>query len=123
MEEREYRDDEILTNYVWNNYQHLFTRLEQLGGKAVLSEDKASTASSPAMAEMLRNRWGAENDPKVLDALSDGVENFRVRVRDRVLREQSHQVFINRCPSCKRIVRTPRAKQCLWCGQAWHETV
>jgi rRNA maturation endonuclease Nob1 len=27
---------------------------------------------------------------------------------------------INRCPACKRIVRTPRAQHCLWCGHDWH---
>jgi hypothetical protein len=27
---------------------------------------------------------------------------------------------LNRCPECQRIVRTPLAKQCLWCGHDWH---
>lgn len=123
MDKCEYNDGDTLTQYVWNNYQHLFSRLERLGVKAVLAEDKANIASSPKMAEMLRNKWGAENDPGVVAALSDGVDIFRERVRDRVLREHTDHVFINRCSNCKRVVRTPRAKQCLWCSHSWHEVV
>ena len=30
------------------------------------------------------------------------------------------QVVVNRCPECSRIVKTPLARQCLWCGYDWH---
>ena len=29
--------------------------------------------------------------------------------------------FVNRCPACNRVVRTPEAKQCFWCGHDWHK--
>lgn len=123
MDKYKYNDDDTLTQYVWNNYQHLFTRLEQLGVKAILVEEKASNASNLKIAKLLRDKWGDENDPEVLASLSNGVDIFRQRVRDRVLNEHTDQVFINRCPNCERIVRTPRAKQCLWCSHSWHEAV
>lgn len=123
MDTSTYVDDSELTKYVWNNYQHLFSRLEQLGAKAVMAEDKANSASSLAMADLLRKKWGAENDPEIVAALSEGTEVFQRRVRERVVRECGESLFINRCPACDRILRTPRAKQCLWCSHSWHENI
>jgi hypothetical protein len=38
----------------------------------------------------------------------------------RLLQDPATQTLINRCPRCHRIVRTPSAKQCLWCKHDWH---
>jgi hypothetical protein len=123
MDDITYIEESELTKYIWNNYQHLFSRLEQLGVKAVLAEDKATSASSVAMTKLLRERWGAESEPEVMAALSNGTNAFQLRVRERVMRECGDRIFINRCPVCERILRTPRAKQCLWCGHSWHKSV
>jgi hypothetical protein len=56
----------------------------------------------------------------LIGALADGVEVFRRRVCRRVLAERGAEVFVNRCPTCRRVVRTPQARQCLWCGFDWH---
>jgi hypothetical protein len=53
--------------------------------------------------------------------IGDGVDVFHRRAAQRVLREHGKTVFLNRCPRCNRLVRTPRAKQCLWCGHDWHK--
>lgn len=29
-------------------------------------------------------------------------------------------VFVNRCPSCKQVTRTPKSRQCFECGFDWH---
>jgi hypothetical protein len=122
MENSAYVEESELTKYIWNHYQHLFTRLEQLGVKAVLVEDKANSASSLAVAKILRERWEVENSPEVMAALSEGVDAFRLRVRERVMRDCGDKIFVNRCQACSRILRTPRTKQCLWCGHSWHES-
>lgn len=121
MDPSTYIDDSELTKYVWNNYQHLFSELEQRGVKAVIANEKAGRSASVAMATVLRERWGSANDPEVAAALGEGTEVFQRRVRERVVRECEGNLFINRCPACNRIVRTPRARQCLWCNHAWHE--
>lgn len=120
MEKYPYVEDEVLTQYIWNHYSRFFNRLEQLGGKAVMVDEKVMATSSQNMKDKIREVWGKDSDPEVLAALEDGVEIFRIRARDRIIRDHSDQVFINRCPSCQKIVRTPRAKQCLWCGYSWH---
>ena len=43
------------------------------------------------------------------------------RAGQRVPREVRDLSFISRCPRCGRIVRTPRARQCMWCHHDWHE--
>lgn len=65
-------------------------------------------------------RGGAVGDAEVEAALSDGFEAFRRRVRDRLLAEHRAAVFVNRCPRCQRMVRTPLARQCFWRGFDWY---
>jgi len=116
-----YQEDEELTRYVWNNYASLLTQLERLGEKAIFESEKASFASGNRMVEMLHSRFSSKDDLDVIAALSEGVEEFRRKVRQRILRDHADQVIINRCPCCASVVRTPRARQCLWCGQSWHQ--
>ncbi len=87
--------------------------------KSLIAEQKAAAASGK-LAEMLLRRWGPDSDPRIREALRDGPDAFRKRVRERVLAEYGDQVFVNRCSVCERIVATPQARQCLWCGHDWH---
>lgn len=114
-----YDDGKELTEYLWHNYQQLLTELESRAASALLIEEKAAN-SSPHMAKRLRQTWGLQNDPAVMAALADGRAAFRDRVRDRLLRECADSIVLNRCEKCSRLVATPRARQCLWCGHDWH---
>lgn len=58
-------------------------------------------------------------DEIVRDALDDP-DTFYEQVRDRILDDHADEVFVNRCPECDHVVRTPRARLCLWCGHDWH---
>jgi len=42
------------------------------------------------------------------------------RAGERVLREHHDSIFINRCPRCSRIAKTPLTRQCTWCRHDWH---
>jgi hypothetical protein len=44
---------------------------------------------------------------------------FYQRASDRILRD--HEVFLNRCPYCNSLARTPTAKQCGKCFKRWGE--
>ncbi|GAA4441913.1 hypothetical protein [Bremerella cremea] len=115
-----YDDDLELTSYIWRHYASLLTDVERKANRAILAEQKAE-AADPSMANLLRTRWGSLNDPEVIAALREGPETFRRRVSERIVRDFPEQIFINRCPACQRIVRTPKAQQCLWCGKDWHD--
>jgi len=97
------------------------TRLEALGQKAAYAEEKAQNSDSVNMARILREKWGHQDAPDVVAALAKGAEFFRRKVRERILRDHKDEVFLNKCSSCEKLVKTPRAKLCLWCGHSWHE--
>jgi len=117
---REYDDDAELRRYVFRYFTHLFTELERLATEASHAEMKASSASSP-MAEILRNRWGHQNEPAVVAALSEGFDVFQDRVIARIQHDEPDCLYINRCEKCDCIVSTPRACICGWCGHSWFE--
>lgn len=113
----EYDEDKILTEYVWAyGYQHM-TELESLGQKAVHARFKAEN-SNPVMAEKILEKWGSQNNPEMQQALLQGVEEFKIAVRNRILRD--HPELVKRCPHCGKILRTPNAQQCRWCLKSWH---
>ena len=60
-------------------------------------------------------------DPAVLELVNDGYEAFAERAASRILKEYGDRLNLNRCPSCACIARTPKARQCRFCGRDWHD--
>jgi hypothetical protein len=60
------------------------------------------------------------DDPKVLKLLDKGYTNFILACAVQILNEQPGEVYINLCPECGRLARTPYAKQCRFCKHDWH---
>lgn len=116
-----YDNGRELTEYIWRNYRQLVTEAEARVMTSAVLEEKAQH-SGMKMAEQLHERSEIPDDLEIKNALKDGTDVFRARVRDRILKESGDAVHINRCSECERIVATPRARQCLWCGYDWHET-
>lgn len=117
----EYDDDSELTRYVWNHFSDRMTDFEREVGNAIIGREKAARAGAK-LAHPLAVGWGRTDDPEINAALADGAEVFRRRVCTRVLTEAAGELFVNRCPQCRRVVRTPQARQCFWCGLDWHST-
>jgi hypothetical protein len=122
---KSYDEKAVLTGYIWNYYQHLMTEFERkvntvgiLLEKAELSRLRHPDSKSPAS---MLERIDVMSSPGVKEALEGGFTKFREKVVHRILTEDSKQVFINRCPNCNRIVRTPKAKLCTWCGHSWYD--
>jgi hypothetical protein len=115
----EYDEDRELTQYVWEHFSHRMTDFERRVGRAIRGRQKASNAGADIF-HLLAVRWGQTDDPEVNAALADGPEAFRRRVCSRVLAQAGGEVFVNRCPRCNGVARTPRARQCFWCGFDWH---
>jgi hypothetical protein len=63
--------------------------------------------------------WLAD-DPKVLSFLDEGYINFILNCAHQILKDYPDQVYINFCPQCHKLARTPNAKQCRWCEYNWH---
>ncbi len=117
----EYDEESILTRYICNHYQSLMTDFERKMIDVIFKRMMAEAANSPEVTRKALEKWGEIDDIKVNEALANGYEAYRRQVRDRLLKEHTNEVFINRCSQCNRIVRTPKAKLCLWCGHSWFE--
>ena len=116
----DYDEPKVLTEYVWSQCRDQFTDLEFKIWQADIARQKARASMDPRIRRMMSKRFEFDSDPKLVEVLSGELEEFRVKVRDRIARE--HPEIINRCPKCNRIARTPRAKQCRWCFFDWHES-
>jgi hypothetical protein len=114
-----YDEDRVLTNYVWQHYRHLFTEFERRVADRISIEIKTQHSPPEIRAERLARLWGPP-DATVNSALEQGHWAFLDRVRTRILAEEADRILTNRCPMCERIVRTPKARQCLWCHHDWH---
>jgi ssDNA-binding Zn-finger/Zn-ribbon topoisomerase 1 len=118
-----YDEREALTAYVLEWYGHLMTESECEGMRAIHFEEKARVLGErdedvAASYRRLGRRFAETRAAR--KALRMGADEFRRRVCDRILAVHRREVMINRCPRCRRIVRTPRAEQCFWCGNDWH---
>jgi hypothetical protein len=113
-----YNEDRVLTAYLCQYYRHLFTELERKVDLRIKVEMKSKRLDSEVRAERIA-RYCGPPDPQVDSALKQGHLAFFDRVRARILAEEADQVFINRCPICQRIARTPKARQCMWCHYDW----
>ena len=112
--------------YVFHNYSCLMTPKEQrafshLGGtmKATLGR------SDPAAQEEVRAgsthlRKFLSDDPAVLRLARDGYDAFVLQTGQRILKDHQGEIFLNCCPRCNALARTPRARQCRFCGHDWH---
>ena len=121
MNSSSYDENRELDRYVLNYFGNFMTELERLGQTAVIAEDKAKNTESSRMSKILIDKWGEKNNPGVVKTLSEGIDKFRRRVRERILEDHKEAIFINRCPQCNNIVMTPKAKMCLWCNYSWHK--
>jgi hypothetical protein len=63
------------------------------------------------------------DDPYVANELRDGIVAFHERVLDRIWADHQSEFDITRCAECGRILKSPLAKQCLWCGHDWHKSL
>ena len=106
--------EEHLTKYVLDYYGGLMTRAEWLAYRAFLAEGKIQHGYDPELLSDLRT-----DDPDALTLMRQGVDSFRLNVRERILRDHRDRVFLNHCPKCGGLATTPKARQCRWCSHQW----
>ena len=103
------------------NYTQLMTAKEFAALKWLSIEAKANHGSE-SMQRIIRSRWlvrWQSDDPETLALIEMGWEQFLRHTHDRILREHPNEV--GRCPNCRKLTATLRAKQCFACGHDWHD--
>jgi hypothetical protein len=113
----------VVCNYVqfmsrqeWMAYNHLVTTMKITHGASDKSaQEDARTKSESHLSTML------SDDPEVLQLASRGMPAFMEQTARRILAEHKDQVFLNYCPACGALARTPKARQCARCKHDWHD--
>ena len=120
---RDYNDSDELRYYIRRNYRHAaFTAREQSLLTAAILELKARHARFDSMAARLRQKSGYFYDAEVSAIIESGVGAFQDQCYDRLLRNHRDQIYINRCERCQRILASPIACACTWCGHHWYDS-
>jgi len=118
-----YDEEEELDSYIWRNYN-----ISKIAHRAIQSQsvsakqlrcDEADRAPTHGHHQAMKFVGG---DQPVLESRENlgPLDHYRL-IRKRFMEQFGDQVAIARCTRCKKIIRTPEARQCLWCGHAWRE--
>ncbi|ACU60944.1 hypothetical protein [Chitinophaga pinensis] len=106
-----------IRDYIYYYCEKFMTSDEAMAKQTMMYSLKTN---SPAMrARMLEQKW-ISDDPKILSMIADGHEALKERIVDRIWKDHQFELELNFCPACKRIARTPTAKQCRFCSHDWH---
>jgi formylmethanofuran dehydrogenase subunit E len=116
-----------VAQYVIRYYHYLMTFDEMAANKYLHATMKATQGRSDAAAqEEARGRTSfriaTNRSLEVMALAKDGYDIFTVRTAERIVAENKNRVILNYCPRCHELARTPRAKQCRFCGHDWHDT-
>ena len=124
-----YDDNVALCCYVRQHRRDLLTALERrvteytapiVSESSQHEKDEHLHRKIALLYEYLERRDGHVEEDAVIAAFQLPHATRSKNAVARVIDEQRNQINENRCPICNRIVRTPAALQCLWCGHAWH---
>ena len=114
--------DQEIAHYIINYFSHLLTTKEKLAIKHTRSTLKLDYSGNhkATLTRIYRKKGWLSEDQEVLDLLKGGYANFERMVAERILEEHKNGVYLNKCPRCQKLARTPQARQCRYCGHDWH---
>ncbi|MBE9663305.1 hypothetical protein IRJ16_15560 [Mucilaginibacter myungsuensis] len=106
--------------YIFVHYSNLLSLTEKKALKHYHSTLKLEDQGNTPLRRMYMKVGWLTDDPIVLNYLSEGYIQFMLTCAERILTERPNDVLFNLCPICKKLARTPHAKQCRHCGHNWH---
>ena len=122
MNKTAYDDREALHDYIMRHAKHYMTDFEKRCVHLGILREKAEAADDPSLHELSRDSWSREGSDDMERALTNGVWDYQMQIRERLQREAKEgTLLVNRCPRCHGVARAPLAKQCRWCGHDWHD--
>lgn len=118
-----YNVDKETAKYIVNYFSNLLTSTESMAIRHTNSTYKLehSTSDNSNLTKIYQEKGWLTSDQSVLDLLKDGYDQFELNVANRILNQNTDKVFLNNCPKCNKLARTPYARQCRHCGHDWHD--
>lgn len=120
--------DRQLASYViryYSRFMHVHEQLayRHLSGTAKVTNGHSDEAAQgeAARSAKTRSRGLLSDDPEVLLLARDGLEAFVERTAARIFNEHTSEIFLNDCPRCGALAKTPKARQCRLCFHDWHD--
>ena len=115
-----YDDNDAVRSYLETYWDWYMTDFENQCRILGTRRAKALLNPGSGWSQRVQEEW-ERADEEVRSRLELGLPEFDRHIRDRVLGAfRDGALEINRCPRCLRVVRTPLARQCLWCGHDWY---
>lgn len=116
--------DQETANYIVNHFSDLLTPTEKLSFKHMsslikLGLDSGSTDKAALINTYKKIGW-LTNDENALLLVAGGADALNLKTAKRIMNESGENIFLNYCPKCNRLARTPAAKQCRHCSYDWH---
>jgi ribosomal protein L40E len=111
--------DKETANYIVTYFGNLMADDEKLAIKSYMYSFKAS--DNPNQRSIMIDKGWISTKPEILELLNGGYDEFELNVAKRIMAMVPEKVYLNNCPICKRLARTPHAKQCRHCGHNWHD--
>ena len=102
----------------WHNFA--MSKIEQVPAGL---EGKDAEEWQRSKIDFYREQGLISNDPSVLALLEGGFDAFVEQTAKRILTDSPGEVFLNECPNCQSLARTPHSKQCRHCGHSWRDQV
>lgn len=102
-----------LTQYLFKNYSSLLTLKEHIVWQYFILKAKGRN-------DTVDRLQGIYNNYNIATLINCDENEFYNSVKNRILKEHSVNIFLNYCPKCGNLTRTPRAKQCLRCKYDWN---
>jgi hypothetical protein len=106
--------------YIIAYYSNVLIPNEQKALRHLRSIIKLEDVNDEKLSKMYYKIGWLSDEPAILQLLADGEDAFMINCAERILKETPEKVFINLCPKCGRLARTPDAKQCKHCKYHWH---
>ena len=112
-------DDELKKYLIGKCKEWMFPEeIKALGQLDLKKVDINNVKSSRLAAKKMEWVYGI-GDEKVTELVKLGRDKLEDKIATRLLNDNIG--IVNRCPKCDKIARTPKARQCRFCGHKWFD--
>lgn len=106
-----------LIDYIYGYGGKFMTDAEKMAGKTIHYNSKGLNLTT---LDFIKSKGWFSDDENIQAMIADGFDAFKYGVVLRIYGQHKNELNLNLCPRCKKIARTPQAKQCRFCFFDWH---